>query len=83
MQLKERSFRNIIQVAEGPELVTAGNHSSIALRHLMVVHVQEDHQVVRDVDARDGEQPHLALILTRGDHGRPVLRMILDQVDKR
>jgi hypothetical protein len=82
MQLKERSFRNIIQVAENPELVTAGDHFSIVLRHLMVVHVQKDHQVVRDVDARDGEQPHLAVILARGDHGRPVLRIILNQVDE-
>ena len=82
VQLKERSFRNIIQVAENPELVTAGDHFSIVLRHLMVVHVQKDHQVVRDVDARDGEQPHLAVILARGDHSRPVLRIILNQVDE-
>ena len=82
MQLKERSFRNIIQVAENPELVTAGDHFSIVLRHLMVVHVQKDHQVVRDVDARDGEQPHLAVIFARGDHSRPVLRIILNQVDE-
>ena len=82
VQLKEGPFRNIVQVAKGLELVAASDHFVIVLRHLMIVQVEEDHQVVRDVDARDGQQPHFALILARGSHSRPVLRMILDQVDE-
>ena len=72
----------MIQAAECLELVAASDYSLIVLRHLVVVQVEEDHQVVRDVDARDGQQPHFALILACGSHSRPVLRMILDQVDE-